>query len=339
MPSTAWFVGIDVGRSHLDAAGLATPASSAGQPASSAGQPTIPRRVANAASGIATLVAALATLAPQLVVLEATGTYHRPLLTALLAAGIPTVVANPADVAGFRTTRRGREKTDRADAMLLARYAAAEGALLRRAVAADPVQARLRELVAYRDDLIAEQTRASNRLHAVGFGGDAAVAGWLREDLARIAARLGEVAAECARLLEELPETAVLVAMPGVAAATAAAVLGYLPVGVWGDAKAAAAYAGVHPRREQSGQRDYSHLSKQGHAPLRRYLWMAALAAIRWDPSLAAVRDRLVARGHAPKSAVCAVMHKLLRRMMGRLRAHYAALAATPSPAILPLAA
>jgi len=127
--------------------------------------------------------------------------------------------------------------------------------------------------------------------------------------------------------------------MPGVASTTAAAVLGYLPVGVWGDAKAAAAYAGVHPRREQSGQRDHSRLSKQGHAPLRRYLWMAALAAIRWDPSLAAVRARLVARGHAPQSAVCAVMHKLLRRMMGRIRAHYAAIRDRETASALPLAA
>ena len=337
-PHPVWFVGIDVGRSWLDAAGEgAAGEGAAGEGA--AGRAALPRRVANEATGIAALAAALAALAPRLVVLEATGTYHRPLLAALLAAGLPTAGANPTDVAAFRTTCRGREETDRADAKLLARYAAVHGATLRRAVPADPVQARLRELVAYRDDLVAEQTRATNRLHAVGFGGDPAVASWLKADLARIAARLKEVAAGSARLLATLPAAALLVAMPGVAATTAAAVLGYLPAGVWGNAAAAAAYAGVHPRRAQSGQRDHSRLSKQGHAPLRRYLWMAALAAIRWDPSLAAVRDRLVARGHAPKSAVCAVMHKLLRRMMGRIRAHYAAMAAAPDGTDLALAA
>jgi len=295
--------------------------------------------VANDAADIARLVAALMALGPELVVLEATGTYHRPLLAALLAAGIPTVVANPADVAAFRTTCRGREKTDRADARLLAHYAAVHGAGLRRAVVADPVQARLRELVAYRDDLVAERTRLTNRLHAQGFGGDAAVVGWLAADLAQVTARLREVETATDALLTELPEAALLVAMPGVAARTAAAVLGYLPAEVWGNAKAAAAYAGVHPRREQSGQRDYSRLSKQGHAGLRRALWMPALVAIARDPSMAAVRDRLVARGHAPKSAVCAVMHKLLRRMMGRLREHYLAVAAALTADPLPLAA
>jgi transposase len=315
-------VGIDVGKTSLDLA--ASPAA-----------PALPRRVPNTDSGIARAVAALTALGPELVVLEATGAYHRPLLAALLAAAVPTALANPAQVAAFRQARLGREKTDAADATLLARFAALHGAELRRAEPADPVQARLRELVAYRDDLVAERTRLKNRLHANGFGGDPAVAAWLAADLAQVAARLREVEAETDRLLAELPEAAVLLALPGVGPRVAAAVLAYLPVGVWGDAKAAAAYAGVHPRREQSGQRDRSRLSKQGHAGLRRYLYMAATTALIHDPSLRAFRDRLVGRGKHPASAKCAAMHKLLRRMMGRLRAYYA----TPTGAPPALAA
>jgi transposase len=305
------FIGIDVGKTSLDLA--ASPA-----------VPTLPRRVHNTEPGIARAVAALTALAPDLVVLEATGTYHRPLLAALVGAGVPAALANPAQVAAFRQTRLGREKTDRADAKLLACFAALHGAELRRAEPADPVQARLRELVAYRDDLVAERTRLKNRRHANGFGGDPAVAAWLAADLAQVEARLREVETETDRLLADLPEAAVLMALPGVGPRVAAAVLAYLPVGVWGDAKAAAAYAGVHPRREQSGQRDRARLSKQGHAGLRRYLYVAATVALQHDASLRAFRDRLVGRGKHPASAKCAAMHKLLRRMMGRLRAFYA---------------
>lgn len=304
-------VGLDVGKSFLDAAATAP-------------TPALPRRVPNDAAGIARLVATLVTLAPRLVVLEATGAYHRPLLAALVATKLPVVVANPAQVAAFRAVRLGREKTDRADARLLARFAAVHGADLRRATVADPMQTRLRELVAYRDGQVAERTRLKNRLHANGFGGDAWVAARLAADLAEVEARLAAVEAETDALLEGLPEAAVLLAMPGVGRRVAAAVLAYLPRGVWGEAKAAAAFAGVHPRREQSGQRDRSRLSKQGHAGLRRYLYVAATVAIRWDDGLAAFRDRLRDRGHAPTSATCAVMHKLLRRMMGKLRAFYA---------------
>ena len=306
------FVGIDVGKSFLDCAAT-VPA------------PDLCRRAPNTAPGIARLAAALAALAPTLVVCEATGTYHRPLRAALVAAGVPVVAVNPAQVAAFRQARLGREKTDRADAKLLARFAEVHDRELRRAVPADPVQARLRDLVAYRDGQVAERTRLKNRLHANGFGGDRWVTARLEADLAEVEARLRDVEAETDRLLAALPEAAVLEEQCGVGARVAAAVLAYLPAGVWGDAKAAAAYAGVHPRREQSGQRDRSRLSKQGHAGLRRYLYLAATTALRHDASLKAFYDGLVGRGKPPASAKCAVMHKLLRRLMGRLRAFYAA--------------
>jgi transposase len=315
-------IGLDIGQAWLDAAGDG--------PA-----PGVPRRVPNTSAGITQLVTALVAVAPALVALEATGTYHRPLLTALLAAGVPTAVVNPAQVAAFRQARLGREKTDRTDARLLARFAAVHGDELRRASPADPIQARLRDLVAYRDGQVAERTRLKNRLHANGFGGDAWVRTRLAADLDEVEARLAEVEGEIDRLLEDLPEAQVLQQMKGVGPRVAAAVLAYVPAAIWGDAKAAAAYAGVHPKREQSGQRDRSRLSKQGHAGVRRYLYMAATVAVQHDPDLAAFRDRLRERGKPPQSALCAVMHKLLRRMMGQLRAFYAdqsALSLPPAP-------
>lgn len=312
-------VGIDVGQASLDVA-------------ASAPTPALPRRVPNTESGITQLVAALTARAPTLVVCEATGVYHRPLLAALVAAGVPVALVNPAQVAAFRQARLGREKSDRADAKLLARFAEVHGEELRRATPSDPVQARLRDLVAYRDSLVTERTRLRNRRHANGWGGDPTVGAWLADDLARVEARLAEVAATTDQLLTALAEATVVRAVPGVGPRVAAAVLAYLPRPIWGDAKAAAAYAGVHPRRTQSGQRDTSCLSKQGHARLRRYLYMAATVAIQHDAEVAAFHARLVARGKAPRSATCAVMHKLLRRMMGHLRAFYAAQAAPTLP-------
>lgn len=322
------YVGIDVGRTSLDLA-----ASGAGAP------PRLPRQIPNTAAGIARLVAALTALVPTLVVLEATGAYHRPLEAALVAAHVPTTVVNPARVAAFRAERGGREKTDAADATLLVAFGATHDATLRRAAPVDPQLAQLRATVTYRDTLVAHKTQLTNRLHAQRFGGDATVTTWLTAELAHLQTHLRAVDAALARLLTAVPEAAVLRQLRGVGPAVAAAVLGYLPRGVWGDAKAAAAYAGVHPRRTQSGQRDGSRLSKQGHAGLRRYLYCAAIVALRDDPALIAVHDRLVARGKHPASARCAVMHKLLRWMMGRLKAYYAAQHAAQPPAAVALAA
>jgi transposase len=229
-------------------------------------------------------------------------------------------VVNPAQVAAFRQSRLGRHKTDRADAQLLARFAALHHGELRRAAPAEPALARLRALVGYRDDLVAQRTAVRNRRHAAQWAAEAAVVGWLDDDVAGIEARLREVEARIAAVLATLPEAAALTAQIGVGPLVAAAVLAYLPAGVLGDPKAAAAYAGLHPRQEQSGQRSSSRLSKQGCPPLRRYLYLAARSAVRRDPALAAWHATLRARGKAAKSALCAVAHKLLRQLMGKLK-------------------
>lgn len=316
------YVGIDVGSRFLDTAATVAVA-------------TLPRRVPNTEAGIAALVAALVPLAPALVVLEATGNYHRPLLAALLVAGVPVHVANPAQVAAFRQSRLGRHKTDRADAQLLARFAEMHHAEVRHATADEPDLARLRAVVGYRDDLVARRTALRNQRHHAVWAGEPTVVAWLDADLAELAARLTAVEREIAALLAERPETAALTAQPGVGLLTAAAVLAYLPAGVLGDAKKAAAYAGVHPRHEQSGQRSSSRLSKQGCPALRRYLYLAAMAAIRCDPDIRAWYQRLRDRGKAAQSATCAVAHKILRQLMGKIRAQRKACHAD----LLPLAA
>ena len=313
------FVGIDVGLKGLDCA-------------ASAAAPSLPRRAANTQEGIAALVTALAALGPALVVLEATGAYHRPLLTALLVAEIPVSVVNPAQIAAFRASRLGRHKTDRADAQLLARFAELHGDELRRAAPDAPDLARLRAVVGYRDDLVAQRTAARNRRHAAHWSAAAEVEEWLQDDLAGIEARLRDVEARIAAVLATLPEAAALTAQVGVGPLVAAAVLAYLPAGVLGDPKAAAAYAGVHPRRDQSGQRDRSRLSKQGCPALRRYLYLAALSAVRFDPQMAAFHARLRARGKATKAATCAVAHKILRQLMGKIREQRKELHAAPVP-------
>lgn len=317
------FIGIDIGSRFLDVA-------------ASEAAPALPRRVPNTDDGIARLVAAVHQAAGVvLVVLEATGNYHRPLLAALLAAGMPVSVLNPVQLVAFRQSRLGRHKTDRADAQLLARFAALHQADLRQATPDEPELARLRALVGYRDDLVARRTALRNQHHHAHWAGEPTVLRWLDGDLAEVKRRLGEVEAAIAALLATRPETPVLCSQAGVGLLTAAAILAYLPAGVIGNPKAAAAYAGVHPRQEQSGQRSRSHLSKHGCPALRRYLYMAAMAAMRFDPDLQAYAARLCARGKSAPCTLWAVAHKLLRRLMARIRdqrkAHQ-----TPS---LPLAA
>jgi transposase len=309
-------VGIDVSKAHLD---LAMVASAPERPGT---KPAGARRLPNTATGIAELVRQVQSWQATLVVLEATGAYHVAVLQALAAADVPVALANPAQVKAFRQVTLGRNKTDRLDAQLLARFAASQGATLRQYTAPPPAQQELRELLAYREQLVKQRTALRNTREAHTHAGvQATVADWVTADLAHLDARVREVDATVRRVLATFPQAQALHrAVKGAGPLVVAAVLAYLPVGVWGRAKAAAACAGLHPACADSGQTTHTQLSRAGTARLRRYLYLAALAARRWDADLSAFVDRLIARGKAPKAALVALMHKLLRRLMGILR-------------------
>jgi hypothetical protein len=50
---------------------------------------------------------------------------------------------------------------------------------------------------------------------------------------------------------------------------------------------------------------------------------MGAMVGRRWNRELGAYYEALIGRGKRPKQALVAVAHKLLRRLMGRLKAFY----------------
>jgi len=85
---------------------------------------TVGRRleVANDDAGVAALAAELLRHRVRLVVLEATGRYHRRVAAALLEAGLEVAVVNPAHARDFARAAGKLEKDDRIDAGVLARF-------------------------------------------------------------------------------------------------------------------------------------------------------------------------------------------------------------------------
>jgi len=99
----------------------------------------------------------------------------------------------------------------------------------------------------------------------------------------------------------------------------AAAVLALLPPHLWGRAKAAAAYAGLIPEREESGKSvERSRLSRKGPPLLRRRLFMGALVAVRHDPEMRAFYERLLSRGKRKKQALVAEFREGVWRLRKR---------------------
>lgn len=76
-------------------------------------------------------------------------------------------------------------------------------------------------------------------------------------------------------------------------------------------------FVGLDPRKNQSGgnDREGQHISKSGSRSARRYLYLGAETARRFDPQLADFYERLRGRGKHHNCAVVAVAAKMLRRL------------------------
>ena len=92
------------------------------------------------------------------VVMEATSDYWKPVFYLLEAQGFETWLVNARDVKHLP----GRPKTDRLDAVWLAKVA--EGQMLRPSFVPPPEIRRLRDLTRYRSDLVAVRTAEKNRV-------------------------------------------------------------------------------------------------------------------------------------------------------------------------------
>jgi transposase len=289
------FIGIDVCKTHLDIYEEATAKS---------------KRIANDSAAITAMLGQWPRAGLR-VIFEATGSYDRTLRSALEAAAIAYVRVNPARARDFARATSALAKTDAVDARLLAGMGRALA--LAPAQATDPLRQRLARLQRRRDQLVAaradekkrlataedEEVRASIMQHIV----------WIDAEIARLQRVIDHLVAgsvELAALRNRL-QTA-----PGVGPVTALTLIALMPELGQRSAKTIAALAGLAPFNNDSGAfRGQRHI-KGGRGRVRRALYMAALAAIRKVPRLAAHYRNVRSRSGHAKVAIIAVARKLL---------------------------
>jgi len=253
--------------------------------------------------------------------LEATGTYGEALATWLHAAGHLVSVVNPAIIHAYAQTRLARSKTDRIDAELIAHFTATQ-----RPPAWTPPAAEIRQfqaLVRRLDALQGMRTQEMNRLAAGVTVMD--VRASIEAVLANLDAQIAHVQQLILDHLDRHPglraQRDLLTTIPGIGEATAAVLIAELFDKRYASARQAAAFAGLVPRLIESGTlRGRSRLSKIGPGRLRKALYMPAVAALRWNPTIRAVRFRLQAAGKPPMVIIGAVMRKLIHLAYGVLK-------------------
>lgn len=256
--------------------------------------------------------------------LEATGRYGDGVAACLHQQGHVVSVVNPAQVKDFARSKLGRNKTDKIDAGLAAEFCL----LFNPAAWTPPSAARraLRDLVRTREALQASLTEYRNRQSAgpLCYAAEQAVGQVIAalEDQLRGLDRT--IRAHLATDLDLARSHDLLLSIPGIGTATAAIILTEIPDPLaFAHARQVAAYAGLTPRHHQSGSSFHgpAQLSRVGNATLRRALYLPALAAVRFNPLVKGLRDRLAAQGRLkPKQIIAAAMRKLLHLCYGVLK-------------------
>ena len=254
--------------------------------------------------------------------LEATGAYGDALATYLHETGHAVSVINPAQIKAYAQSRLSGAKTDKADATLIAQFCAErkppEWSSL-------PREAReLQALVRRLDSLLEMRQMEANRFEVAGTEA-------VRESLAEHLAYLDEEIARRQELIRAHIDSHpglrgqrdLLLSIPGIGAATAAKLLAeIMDVKLYESARQLAAFAGLAPRPHESGSsvRRKAHLSKTGTPRLRKALYFPAVVAIRHNPYVKDLSERLRARGKCPMQIIGAAMRKLVHLAYGVLK-------------------
>lgn len=262
------------------------------------------------------------TTGAELYVMEATGSYHLALAEYLYHQNIEVAVVNPAQSSHYARALGLRHKTDRSDCEVLAVYA--QRTPVPRFTPLSPEHKELRNLMRRREDLIRRKVQLDNQLQDPGI--DQRIIQSIKAEQAFLKESLKTIMLQVKQLLKQEPllqrQQQWLKSIPGVGETLTLTLLAEIDWCRFQSGAQLAAYVGVCPREKSSGTSLHAkpRMSKQGHAALRKALYMPALAAIRTCSLFKNFSLRLLGKGKTKMQAIGAVMHKLLRIAFGVIK-------------------
>ena len=255
------------------------------------------------------MVERLRPLPVALIVLEATGGLELPFIGALVAMGLPVVVANPRQVRDFAKATGKLAETDPLDAQILVHFADVIRPVPR--PLPDAQMQALAALLARRRQLIEMLTAEKNRLgtasHLVHKRLNAHIT-WLEREVAQVERALAHAIHESPIWREK---DNLLRTVPGVGPGLARTLIVDLPELGALSRKQIAALVGVTPLNRDSGTLRGKRIVWGGRAHVRAALYMSTLVATKHNPVIMGFYQRLRAAGKAPKVVLVASMRKL----------------------------
>lgn len=259
---------------------------------------------------------------------EATGRYGEALAHYLAEQGHIVSVVNPVRIKAFGQSQMRRAKTDRVDAALIADFGRTQSQTSRPLTPWTPpttAQQQLRDLVRRLADVQQMRQQERNRREAGTH---------VPEVQASLQAVLAMMETEVETLQQAIQAhvaahpalqrtSQLLTSIPGIGLLTATRLMVELPdIHTFTNPKQLVAYAGLAPAVVESGTSVHRrrHTSRKGNAVLRAQLYMPALVALRHNPIIQAMQQRLQQAGKAKMVIVVAAMRKLLHLVFGVLK-------------------
>jgi transposase len=267
-------------------------------------------QVPNSPQGHRELLARLPRPGTCRVVLEATGDFQR-LVAALIEAGHYVSVVDPRQVRDDAKALGILAKTDSIDAKVIARFG--RDVKPRNLTAVPEDQAELDQLVARRRQLVQARVAESHRFRDDMPKPVRQSVQRQPKSIAKDVERLDRAVLDLVRSDDDWEQRFdLLKGVPGVGDATAAALVAELPELGRLNRQAISALVGVAPYPDDSGRRQGRRSTRGGRRPLRSTLYMATLAAMRFNPVIQGFADRLKRQGKQGKVVIVACMRKLL---------------------------
>ena len=254
-----------------------------------------------------------------LVVIEATGGLERKIVNALAKAGIETAVVNPKRIRDFAKANGCFEKSDRIDALTIALFG--ERIDLLPTKPREKSSQRLLGLVRRRHDLVEILASEKNRLASAE---DREIAGSIAKHIGWLEKEKDKLHDKISKMIEADQELSrkrdILTSMVGVGEVSADILLAELPELGSLDRKEVAKLVGVAPMVKQSGKYKGKSVIVGGRTTVRNSLYMPALSAKKFNPTLREFYDRLIDSGKEKMVAIVAVMRKMLTILNAMIR-------------------
>ena len=251
--------------------------------------------------------------------LESTGTYGEAVAEFLHEKGHRVSVVNPFRIKAYANTDLKRNKTDPADAYLIADFCRVKKPDEWHPLPPEVkhLQALTRRIEALDQMLNAEKNRLEVAPPKV------------RPSVKRIIRTLETEIRNIQRVIKEhiddnpdmKEQNDLLLTIPGIGQTTSQLLLGEVDFRRFDSARAVAAQAGLTPRKDQSGTSlNRTRLSKVGNARIRKALYFPALTALKYNQTIKQFASRLSQKGKVPMEVICAAMRKLLHIAFGVLK-------------------